>query len=320
MSLENRKGPAFIFKRLWMGSLILLAIIVITAGASLSAGAQGSKSKARAETETKSGSSRDGRIDAQQLVRETVQNELNSGKNDPSLWRFRKITVKDGKKQMYDVIETKNGEVDRLLAVNGQPLSAEQRRAENARIQKLSADPDEQEKRADAEKHDGDQETQLLKMLPDALTYRYAGKRGDMIRLTFKPNPNFHASTHEAEVFHHMAGVMLINNRNKRLAELSGRLITEVKFGGGILGHLNKGGTFEVKQGEVARGHWDMTLLDTELTGKELFFKTISVREKTIESNYSHVPSNITVEQAAQILRKDKTESAAMPSKKNAAN
>ena len=316
--MGNRKSRAFILRGVWTVPAILLAIIVITAGAGLSAGAQGSKAKA--ETETKSGSSRDGRIDAQQLVRETVQNELDSGKKDPSLWRFRKITVKDGKKQMYDVIETKNGEVDRLLAVNGKPLSGEERRAENARIQKLSTDPAEQKKRADAEKRDGDQETQLLKMLPDALTYQYAGKRGDMIRLTFKPNPNFHASTHEAEVFHHMAGVMLINNRNKRLAELSGKLITEVKFGGGILGHLDKGGTFEVKQGEVARGHWDMTLLDTELTGKELFFKTISVREKTIESNYSHVPSNITVEQAAQILRKDKTESAAMPSKKNAAN
>ena len=113
---------------------------------------------------------------------------------------------------------------------------------------------------------------------------------------------------------------MLINSRNKRLAELSGRVISEVKFGGGILGHLDKGGTFEVKQGEVARGHWDMTLLDTELTGKELFFKTISVREKTIESNYSRVPASITVEQAAQMLTKDKTESAAIASKKNAAN
>ncbi len=62
-------------------SVVFLAIITITAGANFSAKAQGSKSKADA----KSGSSRDGKIDAQQLVRETVQNELNSGKNDPSL-------------------------------------------------------------------------------------------------------------------------------------------------------------------------------------------------------------------------------------------
>lgn len=313
MSLGNcSKREAVIYRAVWIGAVVFLAIITITSGANFSAKAQGSKSKAQA----KSGSSRDGEIDAQQLVRETVQNELDSGTKDPTLWRFRKITVKDGKKQMYDVIETKNGEVDRLLAVNGKPLSSEQQRAENERIRKLSADSDEQKKRAKTQNEDGDKETELLKMLPDALTYQYAGKRGDIIRLTFKPNPKFHASTHEAEVFHHMAGVMLINSRNKRMAGLSGRLITEVKFGGGILGHLNKGGTFDVKQGEVARGHWDMTLLDTELTGKELFFKTISVREKTIESNYSRVPANITVEQAAQILQKDKTESAALSAKK----
>ena len=316
MSWGNRKSRAFILRTAWTGPAILLAIIAITAGASLSAEAQGSKSKVPAKAD----SSRDGKIDAQQLVREMVENEINSGTKDPSLWRFRKITVKDGKKQMYDVIETKNGEVDRLLAVNGKPLSAEQQRAENERIRKLAADSEEQKKRAKTQKEDGDKETELLKMLPDALTYRYAGNRGGNIRLTFKPHPNFHASTHEAEVFHHMAGVMLINSRNKRLAELSGRVISEVKFGGGILGHLDKGGTFEVKQGEVARGHWDMTLLDTELTGKELFFKTISVREKTIESNYSRVPASITVEQAAQMLTKDKTESAAIASKKNAAN
>jgi hypothetical protein len=316
MFLGNCESRTFILKTVWTGSVILLAIIAITASANLSAEAQGSKSKADA----KSGSNRGGKIDAQQLVREMVQNELNSGKNDPSLWRFRKITVKDGKKPMYDVIETKNGEVDRLLAVNGKPLSAEQQRVENERLRQLAADFAEQKKRAKTQNEDGDKETELLKMLPDALTYQYAGKRGDTIRLTFKPNPNFHASTHEAEVFHHMAGVMLINSKNKRLAELSGKLISEVKFGGGILGHLNKGGTFEVKQGEVARGHWDMTLLDTELTGKALFFKTISVREKTIESHYSRTPASITVEQAAQILTRDKTESATIPSKKNATN
>lgn len=316
MSFGNRKSRTFILRTAWRGFGIILAIITIAVGASLSAEAQGSKSQADA----KSVSSRGGKIDAQQLVREMVQNELKAGTDDHSLWRFRKVTVKDGKKEMYDVIETKNGEVDRLLAVNGKPLSADQQHAEDERIRNLSVDPDEQKKRAQTQKEDGDKETELLKMLPNALTYQYAGRKGDTIRLTFKPNPDFHASTHEAEVFHHMAGVMLINGRNKRLAGLSGKLITEVKFGGGILGHLNKGGTFEMKQGEVARGHWDMTLLDTELTGKALFFKTISVREKTIESNYRRVPANITMEQAAQMLRKDKTESAAVQAKKNATN
>ncbi|HVB07797.1 MAG TPA: hypothetical protein VNF00_02520 [Candidatus Acidoferrales bacterium] len=258
-------------------------------------------------------------MSAQQLVREVVRNEVNAGKTDHSLWRFRKITIKDGKRELHDVIETKQGEVDRLLEVNGKPLTPAQRQAADAKIQKLLTDPDAQKKQEKAQNDDSDKETKLLQMLPDALLFQYAGRRGNVVKLTFKPNPKFHASTREAEVFHHMSGVMLVDARAKRLVEMSGTLTSEVKFGDGILGHLDKGGTFVVKQAVVARGHWDMTLLDTELTGKALFFKTISVREKEIESNYRRVAANITLQQAAQTLKRDKTEVAAITRKKASA-
>jgi len=289
---------------------------VIIAGANFSAEAQGPKSK----TDAKAGSGRDGKIDAQQLAREVLSNELKAEQSDNTLWRFRKAEWENGKEQLYDVIETKHGDVSRLLAENGKPLNAEQQRAENARIQKLMSESDEMKKQVQTLKQDGDQETKLLAMLPDALLYHYASRKGDLVRLTFKPNPKFHASSHEAEVFHHMSGVMVLDTKVKRLVELRGRLTSEVKFFGGILGHLDKGGTFAVKQADVAGTHWDMTLLDTELNGKALFFKTIAVHEKRVESNYQRVPSDITVEQAAQMLRKGKAESAAMSSKKNATN
>ncbi|MHB8754048.1 MAG: hypothetical protein ACYC92_03700 [Candidatus Acidiferrales bacterium] len=302
MSWANGKG-AFIFEKALGG--LFFAIIVVAAGTS--AWAAGPVRKAKARTS------------AQQLVREVVQNELNAGRTDHSLWRFRKITIKDGKRELHDVIETKQGEVDRLLEVNGKPLTPAQRQAADAKIQKLLTDPDARKKQEKAQNDDSDQETKLLQMLPDALLFQYAGRRGNVVKLTFKPNPNFHASTREAEVFHYMAGVMLVDARAKRLVEMSGTLTSEVKFGDGILGHLDKGGTFVVKQAIVARGHWDMTLLDTELTGKALFFKTISVREKEIESNYRRVPANITLQQAAQKLKRDKTEVAAITRKKASA-
>lgn len=316
MSFGNRKSRTLILRTPWIGTVIFLAIMTITAGASFSAKAQGSKSK----TDVKSGSSRDGKIDAQQLARDVLTNELKAEQKDNTLWRFRKAEWQNGKEQLYDVIETKHGDVSRLLAENGKPLNAEQQRAENARIQKLTNESDEMKKQVQTLKQDGDQETKLLAMLPDALLYHYASRKGDLVRLTFKPNPKFHASSHEAEVFHHMSGVMVLNDKVKRLVELRGRLNSEVKFFGGILGHLDKGGTFAVEQADVAGTHWDMTLLDTELNGKALFFKTIAVHEKRVESNYQRVPDDITVGQAAQILRRDKTESAAIPSKKNATN
>lgn len=300
MPLRNRKGGASILKTVWINSVVFLAIMTIAAGANLSAEAQGSKSEAVA----RSSSSRYGKIAAQQLVREVVQNEL-KGEQDPNLWRFRRLTWENGSEKLYDVVETNDGEVARLLAVNGEPLTAAQEQAEEARIQKLLSQPSMQQRQERAQSNDGDQETQLLRMLPNALLYTYAGRDGDVVKLTFQPNPKFQASTHEAQVFHHMSGVMLVNDKVKRLVELRGRLTSEVKFFWGILGWLNKGGTFKVTEGDVANGHWDVTFLQTNLDGKALFFKTITVHEKRIDSDYQRVPNDTTVKDAVAMLQKD---------------
>ncbi|MGE5726615.1 MAG: hypothetical protein ACM34G_15645, partial [Acidobacteriota bacterium] len=75
----------------------------------------------------------------------------------------------------------------------------------------------------------------------------------------------------------------------------------EVKFAGGLLGHLDKGGTFNVKQSEIAPGVWDVTCMNIQMNGKALFFKTIAVREKDIRSDYRRVSSQLTLAQAADL-------------------
>ena len=54
----------------------------------------------------------------------------------------------------------------------------------------------------------------------------------------------------------------------------------------------------------MGAGHWDIVLLDVNMNGKVLFFKTISVRQSEKYFNYQQVPDNITLEQAAQLLQK----------------
>ena len=78
----------------------------------------------------------------------------------------------------------------------------------------------------------------------------------------------------------------------------------EVKFAGGLLGHLDKGGTFDVKQTEIAPGVWDVTYMNIQMNGKALFFKTIAVREKDIRSDYRRVSSQLTLAQAADLLNR----------------
>ena len=94
-------------------------------------------------------------------------------------------------------------------------------------------------------------------MVPDAFLFEYAGESGDLIKLTFKPNPAFRPPSREGKVLHEMAGEIWVDAEQQRLVSINGQLVNEVKFAGGLLGHLEKGGQFSVKRAEIAPGHWD---------------------------------------------------------------
>jgi hypothetical protein len=245
-------------------------------------------------------------IDANDLAREVVQNEINAQDKDDSLWAYREVHEENGKIELRAVVQTKDGEIHRLLSVDGEPLTPKQQEMEDERIQKLLAHPNEFRAKQKNEEHDADQGRKLMEMLPDAFRYEYDGTMQDLIKLTFKPNPNFHPTSHESEVFHHMEGVMLLDRRQKRLAEIDGRLVTDVRFWDGLLGHLDRGGTFSVKQEDLGSGHWEMTLLDVRMAGKALFFKTIAVQEREVHSDFRPIPANTTLQQAAQLLNDSK--------------
>jgi hypothetical protein len=101
-----------------------------------------------------------------------------------------------------------------------------------------------------------------------------------------------------------MQGIIWIDAKQHRLARLEGQIISEVKFAGGFLGHLDKGGTFTVKQAEVGPNHWDMVQLDVHVTGKALFFKTVNVHERELCSKFERIPDDMTIQQAADRLKK----------------
>jgi hypothetical protein len=247
------------------------------------------------------------KIDANVLAREVVQNELNAQDTDKSLWSFREVDQEKGVTKLDAVVQCKEGEIHRLLSINGHPLNPEQKKKERERLQRILVNRGEFQAKQKDHDQDAQQERKLLKMLPQAFRFQNDGMVGGNIKLTFTPNKSFHSFDRESSVLSHMQGMILVNpkasqNKLARLAEIDGRLNTEVTFWHGLLGHLDKGGTFTVKQNDVGDGHWEMTLLNVNMHGKALFFKTIAVREKQIYSDYQSVPENTTLEQAVRMI------------------
>lgn len=238
------------------------------------------------------------------LVKDVIYNEMHPSNAGTILWKYRLEKTQGGRQETRTVVETQSGSLDRLLAVAGTPLTEVQQAEEAKRILRFSHSPEEQRKAEQARQKDADQCNAIFKMIPDAFIFQQTGQSGDAIRLSFTPNPQFQPPSREGKVLQHMTGEMWVSASQKRLIAIDGRLTSEVKFGAGLLGHLEKGGQFMVKRTEVAPNDWEVTELTVNMQGKVLLFKNISVQQKEIHSHFERMPDDITIADAAGLLLK----------------
>lgn len=250
-----------------------------------------------------------------ELVRLTVANEV-AAANHPELhhmFRSRRQTPKGSQTRLY--VETNQALAAMLIAVNDQPLTAEQQTAEENHLAWLVNNPEQLRKKAAREKEDEDRSLRIVKALPDAFCYEYAGtedsaaglgKPGDqLVKLKFKPNPAYNPPSREEQVLRGMQGELLIDKETRRLARIDGILFQEVTFGWGILGHLDKGGHFRVQQADLGLGDgaWGITEMNLNFTGKILMFKGLNIVSNEVLSDFRLMPENLTFAQGVKILK-----------------
>jgi len=63
---------------------------------------------------------------ANELVRTVLENEMRAEDQDHSHWMYRLEEDQPTKRQIKEVVETEEGLVERLISLNGRPLSAAQ--------------------------------------------------------------------------------------------------------------------------------------------------------------------------------------------------
>jgi hypothetical protein len=239
---------------------------------------------------------------AADLIKDVVANEL-TDRAEQSNWIYRVTRVVEQQTLSEFEVETKDGPVHLLVAINDVPLASAQRKQETARLEQLAVDPRQQ--LAVKKQYDTDERRleNLMRLLPSAFLYQYAGWDRSYVRLNFRPDPAFVAPTQESKAFQSMAGTILIDPEQKRLVQLSGRLIENVDFGFGILGRLAKGGTFKLERTQVSSSHWKTHLVDIHVDGRMLLFKTINKQQHETRSDFEPAPKDLDVRQAEALLR-----------------
>jgi hypothetical protein len=236
--------------------------------------------------------------DAASLVHRIFQNEIKMDVADNSNWEFLQS---DGiSEKTYRVIETNTINLKMLVSQKGRPLDAEERKYEIERLKELAADPPEQQK----ERWDAEKAYRLMEELQPAFIYRIERSTADQTVVSFRPNPSFHPETREATVFHAMSGSMILDTKEKRLVEIQGRLMKDVKLGLGLMADLKQGGFFYVRKTRILPNYWKIIELKIRIEGKALFFKSISTKQLEKHSDFRRLPDHLTVQDGLVLLLK----------------
>jgi len=256
--------------------------------------------------------------EAQVLVSHALATESRAaqefGRSQPMRYRLRKSSPRITSTK--EILETADGDVARLVAINDQPLSTAEEQREEARLDALLSDPRLQQHRKQSEDSDTERALKVLRVLPTAFLYQFAGTgtastgsaasgastSGIVVKFTFRPNPQFNPPDLETGVLTAMAGEIWIDPVQERVVRLAGSLQQDKEFGWGIIGQLNKGGWVEINQADVGGHHWRIVHLKLVMTGRVLF-KTKNSDSVQDYTEFAPLPTGMSYRQAIQMLR-----------------
>jgi hypothetical protein len=202
------------------------------------------------------------------------------------------------------VAETSAGKIRHLIAEDGQALNENRAAAEKARLDGIAANPEAFRKESQAAKDDESHARQMLALIPKAFVLDGPRPEGEFLRINYKPNPSYDPQSMEERVLRGMEGTMLIDQKTMRLHELEGRLPEDINIAFGLLATIRAGSNFATTRDPVPGNEWKTAMMDTDINGRAIFFKSIGRKEHAEHTDFTRLPVDITVPQAVELLEK----------------
>ncbi len=207
-----------------------------------------------------------------------------------------------------EVIETRDGDVARLVAIDDKPLSEIDEQREQDRLTALERDPSLQRRRKQSEEGDTGIVLRLVRMLPSAFLYQYIGvaaaPAGPVQKFSFAPNPRFNPPDIETEALRSMTGELWIDAAQERVTRLEGHLRQDTEYGWGVVAKLNKGGWLVLDQADVGGHQWRVVHFQMVMSMRILFK---SKNSDTTQDLTGYTPvSGMDYRKAIQMLRAEK--------------
>jgi hypothetical protein len=98
----------------------------------------------------------------------------------------------------------------------------------------------------------------------------HGGRNCDVFELT--PNPYFHPHSMFQSALAHVTAKIWVDHDADQLVRGEAHILSDISFGGGLLGKLYRGGFVSMEQAEVAPGVWLPTRTEYQFTGRKFLF------------------------------------------------
>jgi hypothetical protein len=232
---------------------------------------------------------------------------INGEGQGPLRYRQRKVDAKGDTTR--EVIESKDGNVARLVERNGRPLTADEDAAEKNRLMEDIASPEDFLRHHRREDANRDEVMQTVRLMPKAMFYSYApgqpqkgGNEGRQIVLDFHPDPAFRPPTMYAEMLTGLEGRVWIDARSKCITRIEAHVLRPVNFGFGIVAKIFPGGTVELEQTRAVGERWIYSHLEEHLTARVLMVKTVPENASATAWDFRPLASPLAYQDAIRVL------------------
>lgn len=242
-----------------------------------------------------------GQPDVQNIIQKSVVANQADFKAAPNFnWKERDRTENGSK--TYQVTMIEGTPYQRLLAVNGNPLSQaqeadEMKKQQQAEAQRHSESPDDRRKRIEKFEKDRTRDNLMMQQLTKAFTFTYLGQgklRGFTVwTLRATPRPGYNPPNMETQVLPGMEGELWIDQKTNNWVKVTAHVIHPVSIEG-FLAEVEPGTRFELEKSPVGGGIWQVTHFSMQSHAKVLHVFGRSSQEDDTYFDYQRIGNSNT--------------------------
>lgn len=199
--------------------------------------------------------------------------------------------------KLYQITMIEGTSYQRLLAVNGKPLSASQRAQEEKKEREAvehrrSESSEERQKRIAKYEKERKRDNDMMEQLTKAFNFTLVGQRKvrgfSVWVLKATPRPGYQPPNMETQVLRGMQGELWIDQRTFQWVKVTAQVVHPVSIEG-FLAQVEPGTHFELEKSPVGNGIWQATHFAMKSSAKVLYLFNHASQEDETYFDYQRI-------------------------------